>query len=210
MIDNSDLEKSLDGIRYIDLFAGVGAFRQAMDSFGAKCVFASEIDSDCQLVYAQNYGDKPAGDITKVKAGDIPAFNVLCAGFPCQSFAIAGKQLGFDDPRGKLFFEICRIAEAHLPPLMILENVPNLLVHDKGETFRIIKAHLHGLGYDVAHEVLNASDFGVPQARRRLFMVCSRTGLGSFKFPRPIKMDITLADVLLSPEETSRCSTKAT
>ena len=204
MIDNSGLEKSLDGIRYIDLFAGIGAFRQAFDSFGAECVFTSEINEDCQLVYAQNYGDKPAGDITKIEAGAIPAFNVLCAGFPCQSFAIAGKQLGFDDPRGQLFFEICRIAEAHRPPLMILENVPNLLAHDNGETFRIVKAHLHDLDYDVAHEVLNASDFGVPQARRRVFLVCSRSGLGRFEFPRPTKTDITLSDVLLSPEETSR------
>jgi len=173
-----------------------------MDSFGAKCVFSSEIDDDCQSVYERNYGHKPTGDITKVDAGDIPAFDVLCAGFPCQSFTIAGKQLGFRDPRGQLFFEIVRIAEAPRPSRMLLENVPNLLTHDKGNTFRIVKGQLEGLGYVVDHAVLSASDFGVPQARKRVYIVCSRGQmLGQFQFPAPVKKDIALSDVLLPRQQ---------
>jgi DNA (cytosine-5)-methyltransferase 1 len=176
-----------------------------MDSFGAKCVFSCEIDDACRSVYEQNYGEVPAGDITQIKAGDIPDCDMLCAGFPCQSFTIAGTQLGFDDPRGKLFFELCRIAEHCQPALLLLENVPNLLSHNKGSTFRTVQAHLRRFGYDVFHDVLNASDFGVPQARKRVYMVCARQGmLDGFDFPRPFKTDIALADVLLPASETLR------
>ena len=205
MIDSGGFNKAFDGVRFVDLFSGIGAFRTALGSFGAECVFSSEIDEACRSVYEQNYGDAPAGDITKVKAGDIPSFDVLCAGFPCQSFTIAGTQLGFEDPRGMLFFQICRIAERHQPAILLLENVPNLLRHDKGETFRTIQSHLRKLGYDVYYDVLNASDFGIPQARRRVYMVCSKKGvLDGFEFPRPLQRDITLSDVLLPEKEVVR------
>ena len=204
-MDGNKQNNLLAGISYIDLFSGIGAFRLAMNSFGAKCVFSSEIDEDCQLVYEKNYGERPAGDITTIKTSDIPPFDVLCAGFPCQPFALAGKQLGFHDPRGRLFFEIIRIAEAHRPPLMILENVPNLINHDEGNTFRSMKCRLVNAGYSVDHELLNASDFGVPQARRRVYIVCTLRGMiDEFRFPAPMKKDIALSDILLPREQTSK------
>jgi DNA (cytosine-5)-methyltransferase 1 len=191
--------RALDGIRYADVFAGIGAFRYAMDSFGAECVFTSEIDKACQDSYEKNHGDRPMGDITKVAIRDIPAFDVLCAGFPCQSFTIAGKQLGFRDQRGLLFFEVCRLAAAKAPLMLLLENVPNLLGHDDGRTFEVIRKNLDAIGYRLHFSVLNSGHFGVPQARERLYMVGLRKDLGimRFVFPVPRMLDVVLEDVLL-------------
>ena len=136
MIDVNTHSKSLKNISYIDLFAGIGGFRLALDSFGASCVFTSEWDKHSQDVYIKNFGDEPDGDITKIKEKDIPKHDMLFAGFPCQSFSISGKQKGFDDSRGTLFFDIARIAKYHKPKFMILENVKNILTIDNEEAIQ--------------------------------------------------------------------------
>ena len=129
--------------KFVDLFCGIGGFHQAMESLGGECVFASDIDDDCRKTYEANYGIKPAGDITKIDAREIPAHDVLCAGFPCQAFSKAGKRLGFDDEiKGTLFFEVCRILDYHKPKYALLENVRNLASHDKGNTWRVIHDRL--------------------------------------------------------------------
>lgn len=119
--------KNLEGFRYIDLFAGIGGFHLAMSSFGAECVFASEWDSSAAKVYEDNFGLKPHGDITKIDESEIPYHDILCAGFPCQAFSISGKQKGFEDTRGTLFFDIARITKYHKPKILFLENVKTLL-----------------------------------------------------------------------------------
>ena len=125
---------SLSGIEFIDLFAGIGAFRLALESFGASCVFSSEWDKNAQDTYMENYGERPAGDITMISEDDIPRHDILCAGFPCQPFSISGNQLGFSDTRGTLFFDVARIAKKHRPSVIMLENVKNFASHDGGRT----------------------------------------------------------------------------
>ena len=188
-----DIEKqymdSLQGKSFIDLFAGIGAFRMALESFGANCVFSCEWDKDAQNTYAMNYGDIPVGDITKISEFDIPQHDILCAGFPCQPFSISGKQLGFNDIRGTLFFDVARIVEYHNPSIVLLENVKNFAVHDGGQTLSVVVDTLDKLNYDVYYAVLNAANYGVPQKRERIFFVCFRKNLGvdHFEFPKPIK-----------------------
>ena len=128
--------------KFIDLFSGIGGVRLGMESVGGTCVFSSEWDKYAQITYEANYGEKPQGDITTINEADIPNFDMLCAGFPCQPFSIAGKKEGFDDKkgRGNLFFEILRIIKYHKPPIIFLENVKNLKTHDKGQTFHFIKS----------------------------------------------------------------------
>lgn len=192
------INKSLQGYKYIDLFAGIGGFHLAMSNFGAQCVFASEWDRFASKVYETNFGIKPFGDITKIKEEDIPVHDILCAGFPCQAFSISGKQKGFEDTRGTLFFDIARIIRYHKPKIVFLENVKNLEKHDKGQTFKIIKATLEELGYNVNYKVLNASDFGLPQNRERIFIVCFRDDLDvkDFEFPKPSGKSVSLSEVL--------------
>lgn len=173
---------SLLSFTFIDLFAGIGGFRMAMQSLGGKCVFSSEINDKCREVYRNNFGDYPAGDITKIKTEDIPNFDVLCAGFPCQPFSICGKKQGFEDTRGTLFFEICRIIKAKKPKIIILENVKHLLYHDKGNTLKIILYSLNNLGYNVTYKVLNSKDFGVAQSRERIIIVATLYGIFNFDF----------------------------
>ena len=165
-------EKTLTGYKYIDLFAGIGGFHLALSSLGAECVYANEWDTFAQNVYKENFGIEPEGDITKVDENKIPEHDILCAGFPCQAFSIAGRRKGFDDTRGTLFFEIARLAQSKRPSYLLLENVPGLLSHDKGRTFSVILATLNDLGYRVEWMVLNSKHFGVPQSRRRLFLIC--------------------------------------
>ena len=139
----------------------------------------------------------PAGDITKIEAGSIPDFNILCAGFPCQPFSIAGKQRGFKDTRGTLFFEIMRIVKAKKPEVIFLENVENLVRHDDGNTLRVILDTLEGLGYDVHYQVLNAAHYGVAQIRKRIYFVCFRKDLQvDFSFPKPTFEDVAVEDYL--------------
>jgi DNA (cytosine-5)-methyltransferase 1 len=135
--------------KYIDLFAGIGGFRLALDSLGGNCVFSSEIDPKSQNVYLENFGDRPAGDITKIPAASIPKHDVLCGGFPCQSFSMSEKKKGFQDTRGTLFFDIARIVAHHEPKIVFLENVKHLIKHDNGRTIAKIEQVLEDLGYSV-------------------------------------------------------------
>jgi len=194
----------MEPFRFIDLFCGIGGFHQAMESLGGECVFASDIDEDCRKTYEANYGIKPAGDITKINAADIPAHDVLCGGFPCQAFSKAGNRLGFDDPtKGTLFFDICRILEYHHPKYALLENVRNLASHDKGNTWRVIHDKLVGLGYNLLPEpvIFSPHYVGIPQHRERVFIMCVRTDVGEvppFKFSKeqmiPCSIDSILQD----------------
>lgn len=194
----------LNNMTFIDLFAGIGGFRIALNSFGAKCVFSSEIDKFAQKTYKANFKETPAGDITKISSADVPKHDILCAGFPCQPFSISGKQMGFEDSRGTLFFEIARITKYHRPKLLFLENVANLRSHKNGETISRMINILEELGYNVFTDILNASEFGVPQSRKRFYFICFRKDLGitKFNFPKPKMQDIVLEDILLPDSET--------
>lgn len=182
---------------FIDLFCGIGGFRQAMESVGGTCVFSSDKNKNARATYQANYGDMPAGDITKIDAKDIPVFDVLCGGFPCQSFSIAGCQRGFADPRGLMFFEIARIVEHHKPKVLFLENVAYLEKHDSGSTLNVIVTTLRNLGYDVQYKILRASDYGVATIRKRIYIICFRNDLHiEFNFPESFESDIAIEDFL--------------
>lgn len=164
-------------IKFIDLFAGIGGIRLAFEREGYKCVFSSEINEHACAMYKENFNEDSYCDITKLDVHQIPDFDVLCAGFPCQAFSISGKQKGFyDDTRGTLFFDICRILEVKKPRAFLLENVKNLEKHDKGNTLRIMLESLHKLGYSVQYKILNAKDFNTPQNRERIIIVGNRIG----------------------------------
>lgn len=184
--------------KFIDLFAGIGGIRLGFESVGGTCVFSSEWDAAACQTYKANFGEQPAGDITKVKSEDIPDFDILLAGFPCQPFSIIGDKEGFNhETQGTLFFEIERILKDKQPKAFMLENVRNLTAHDKGRTFKIIVDHLTALGYHVHHKVLNALDYGVPQKRERIIIVGFKEDV-EFKFPEPIPVEErkTLSDIL--------------
>ena len=178
---------------FIDLFAGIGGFRIAMQELGGKCVYSSEFDAQAQRTYFANYGDMPFGDITKeVTKSYIPdGFDILCGGFPCQAFSLAGKRLGFEDEtRGTLFFEIEEILRRKQPKAFFLENVKGLMIHKGGKTLQTILEHLDDAGYDVVPpQVVNAMDFGVPQHRERVYIIGFRKDLhidiNKFKYPEP-------------------------
>ena len=179
---------------FIDLFAGIGGFRIAFQNLGGECVFSSEWDEQAKKTYYANYGDVPFGDITKESTKSyIPgAFDILCAGFPCQAFSLAGHRLGFkDETRGTLFFEIEAILRKHQPKAFFLENVKGLAIHDKGRTLKTILEHLDDAGYDVVPpQILNAMDYGVPQHRERIYIIGFRKDLhidiSNFHYPEPI------------------------
>lgn len=178
---------------FIDLFAGIGGFRIAMQNLGGKCVYSSEFDAKAQETYLANYGEMPFGDITKESTKNyIPDnFDVLCAGFPCQAFSLAGKRLGFnDETRGTLFFEVEAILREHQPKAFFLENVKGLAIHDRGRTLQTILKHLDDAGYDVVSpQILNAMDYGVPQHRERIYIIGFRKDLHinieDFRYPEP-------------------------
>jgi len=190
--------------KFIDLFAGIGGFRLPLEEVGGSCVFSSEINKYCKTTYKTNFGEEPSGDIREIEASSIPSHDMLTAGFPCQSFSISGNQGGFEDTRGTLFYEIARIAKHHQPRVLLLENVKHLLHHNGGETFEVIKRTLENINYDVYHQVMNASKYGVPQSRKRVFIVCFRKDLeiSNFIFPEPTYEKVALKDVLLPDEET--------
>lgn len=192
--------------RFIDLFAGIGGFRIAIESFGLKCVFSSEWDAYAQITYKDNFGELPHGDITKIKEKDIPSHNILCAGFPCQAFSISGKQRGFADTRGTLFFDIARIIKYHKPEILFLENVKHFEQHDKGNTLRVVKTTLEEDGYRVFYKVLNAGDYGVPTTRERIYFVCFREdfGIREFMFPPPLNTYVKLRDFLEQGRNTDK------
>jgi DNA (cytosine-5)-methyltransferase 1 len=173
--------------QFIDLFAGIGGFRIAMQNLGGKCVFSSEIDAQARKSYQLNFGEMPEGDITKMDEMVIPNHDVLCAGFPCQAFSIAGRRGGFNDIRGTLFFEVARILKAKQPKAFFLENVKGLINHEKGETLAtILNVLRNDLEYFVPKPaVINAKNFGVPQHRERIFIVGFHkdTHINSFEYP---------------------------
>lgn len=196
------LAPSRPSFTFIDLFAGIGGFRLALQQLGGLCLFSSEIDKDAQSVYWDNYGDVPFGDITteRVKSHIPTTFDILCAGFPCQPFSIAGKRQGFEEARGTLFFDIAQIIHRHRPKAIFLENVKGLQSHNKGKTLQtILKILRQDLGYYVPDpEVLNAIHFGVPQQRERIFIVGFdplQVGNPDFRFPRGKDPVQTFGDV---------------
>lgn len=200
MIDVKD--KSLAGYTFIDLFAGLGGFRLALESFGAKCVYSNEWDKPAQEVYYKNFGEVPEGDITQVDEKTIPEHDILCAGFPCQAFSISGKQKGFEDSRGTLFFDVARIVKEKKPKIVFLENVKNFASHDNGHTLHVVRTTMEELGYTFFHKVLSAVDYGVPQKRERIYMVCFRNDLSvkNFSYPKPFKLVKHVEDYLLDDE----------
>lgn len=178
---------------FIDLFAGLGGFHLALQQLGCKCVFASELKEDLRKLYQLNFPELDEkylkGDITMVDVNDIPSHDILCGGFPCQPFSQAGKRLGFqDEGRGDLFFKICEIIQHHRPRYIFLENVSNLKGHDNGDTWRVIKRELEKLGYYVPEpEILSPHQFGIPQHRRRIYIVGLRKDLIDSKEPKPFE-----------------------
>jgi DNA (cytosine-5)-methyltransferase 1 len=181
---------------FIDLFSGIGGFRIAFERAGGECVFSSDIDKWANQTYYENFNEWPKGDITKIHTENIPDHDILCGGFPCQPFSIAGRRLGFADTRGTLFFEIERILEVKKPKAFLLENVRGLQNHNKGDTFKTILNSLKNLGYTVFFKVLNSKDFNVPQNRERLYIVGFKGKINNFKFPQPIERDINIKDIL--------------
>ncbi|WP_194775027.1 DNA cytosine methyltransferase [Pararhodonellum marinum] len=194
-------EKENPKFKFIDLFAGIGGFRLALQELGGKCVFTSEWDDQAKKTYFANFGDIPFGDITKEETKSfIPdGFDVLCAGFPCQAFSIAGRRGGFEDTRGTLFFDVAEIIKRKRPKAFFLENVKGLRNHDKGRTLAtILNVLRQDLGYFVPDpEIINARDFGVPQNRERIFIVGFRKDLGidQFDYPEPIEEIVAFEDV---------------
>jgi DNA (cytosine-5)-methyltransferase 1 len=187
-----------NNFRFIDLFAGIGGIRIGFESVGGKCVFSSEFDEEACKTYEANFGEHPSGDITKIDAQDIPDFDILLGGFPCQAFSIIGKKEGFaNETCGTLFFEIERILKEKKPKAFMLENVRNLTAHDNGKTFKIIRTHLEALGYTVYAKVLNALDYGVPQKRERIIIVGFKDPV-IFSFPEPLPKNrrIPLSSIL--------------
>lgn len=194
--------------RSIDLFAGIGGIRLGFDqAFGSgiSTVFVSELDSQAQKTYLANFKDdfEIAGDITAVDENDVPAFDICLAGFPCQAFSLAGKRKGFEDDyrgkcRGTLFLDVVRICQKHRPKVIFCENVKGLIGHDKGRTFKVIKEAFEEIGYNVYSQVLNSKDYGVPQNRERIYIVCFRKDLysDSFRFPDPIETKVCIRDIL--------------
>ncbi len=203
-------------ITFIDLFAGIGGFHLAFHNAGAKCVFVSEWDDFARKTYEHNFKkiqpelfekglfskgkDLFAGDITKVDAKDIPDFDILTGGFPCQPFSQAGFKKGFADTRGTLFHDIVRIIKEKQPRAFFIENVRHLLKHDNGKTFEVIKKTItEDLGYSFHYKIVKASDFGLPQHRPRLFMVGFKNPDIAFEFPEPIKLEKTMSDIWGAP-----------
>ena len=188
---------------FVDLFAGIGGFRIALESAGLSCLFTSEIDENSRWAYEQNFGDHNIyGDIKKIDAKDIPPHDVLCAGFPCQSFSISGKRDGMESDNGRLFFEIVRIAKYHQPKVILLENVRNILSIDNGDVIRTIEKELTDIGYNVRYDTLNASHFGFVQSRKRVYFVSLHKSAGlQYRVPMPVPSFINLCDILQDDSE---------
>ena len=202
--------------RFIDLFAGIGGMRQGFESAGGTCAFSSEFDKNAQVTYEDNYGDYPFGDIANISEKDIPAHDILIAGFPCQPFSHAGLKLGIDDTRGTLFYDIARILKEKKPKVALLENVRGLVSHDKGHTLSIILKTLTKLGYNCTIDkkiieqgdiinfkneakkmVLKSTDYGVPQNRQRIYIVLWRKGLNvNFQYPEPTGKAVRVSHIL--------------
>lgn len=199
--------RQMVSFRFIDLFCGIGGFHQAMTSLGGKCVYACDIDDDCRKTYWRNYGIMPERDVTKVDTRSLPAYDVLCAGFPCQAFSKAGKRLGFqDETKGTLFFDVERIMRETQPKYALLENVRNLASHDHGNTWHVIYEHLTDCGYNVLKEpvIFSPHYIGIPQHRERVFIMCVRKDIGvlpKFSFTPTNLPKCNINDVLQRDED---------
>lgn len=180
---------------FIDLFAGIGGTRLGFEKTGGECVFSSEWDRYCQKTYRANFNEIPVGDITEIKENEIPSHDVLIAGFPCQPFSTIGKRQGFKHKtQGTLFYDILRILNKKKPKSFLLENVPGLASHDGGKTFETILESLDSIGYNTSYKILNASDFGLPQSRKRIYIVGFNKNkiknYTDFDFPKPLKKKV--------------------
>jgi len=182
-------------MKFIDLFAGIGGIRLGFENFFGPCVFSSEWNKYAQKTYQFNFDHKPNGDITQINETDIPDFDILLAGFPCQPFSNDKIKKGFEDSRGTLFFDIARIAKHHKPKVIFLENVKGFKNHQKGTTFKIVKNTLQELGYKVFSKILNAKNFGVPQNRERIYIIAFLDDV-DFKFPKPLNKKVKVGDIL--------------
>ena len=191
----SKMPTKIAKFKMIDLFAGIGGIRLGFEAQGGESVFSSEWDSNAQKTYQANFGEIPYGDITKIEPEEIPHFDILLAGFPCQPFSQAGFKKGFADTRGTLFFNVARIINYHRPKVVFLENVKRLRTHDEGNTFKVIKGTLEEMGYEVHAEVLNAKNFGVPQNRERIYII-GFLGKTNFEFPTSVMAKKILGDIL--------------
>lgn len=194
-------------LKMIDLFAGIGGIRIAFESNGVKCVMSSEIDKYACETYENNFQEKPLGDITKIDANELPEFDIITAGFPCQPFSLAGLRKGFEDTRGTLFFEVARIIRERNPKAFFLENVEGLVNHDQGKTLEVIESTLDELGYNFQWRVMNACEYGVPQNRKRWYCVGFRKDLGIgfegdkednliFRFPDKRELKYKVKDIV--------------
>jgi DNA (cytosine-5)-methyltransferase 1 len=188
-------KKTKSKFTFIDLFAGIGGIRMGFEDIGGECVFTSEWDESAKKTYQENFKEIPYGDITKIEPEEIPKFDLLLAGFPCQPFSQAGLKKGFDDTRGTLFFDILRIIKHHKPKVVFLENVRNLATHDKGNTLKVIIRNLEKSGYTVYYDLFNAKDFGVPQNRVRIYIIAFKNKI-NFEFPKPPQIETTLGQIL--------------
>lgn len=159
-------------VRYIDLFCGIGSFHYSFKKLGFECVMACDISKAAKDTYKANYAMETMGDIVSIDPRDIPEFDILCAGFPCQPFSNIGKHKGFNDERGTMFFQIMKIVKCHQPSVIVLENVSGLLKHEKGNTFRRMKEMLKEANYEVTYKIMRCDEYGIPQMRKRLFIVC--------------------------------------
>lgn len=201
----------MSGLKFIDLFAGLGGFHQALERLGHSCVFASELDPTLADLYERNFGIRPQGDIRETFS-NVPPHDILCAGFPCQPFSKAGDQLGFDCPQwGDLFDYVLKILGRHKPAYLLIENVPNLIRHDEGKTWGKIKGRLEALEYHVDLGKLSPHMFGVPQVRERAIIVGARAGLDHFSWPSATHRpdEITIKSVLDdNPQEARKLGPK--
>ena len=187
-----------NSFRFIDLFAGIGGIRLGFESVGGHCVFSSEFDEDACKTYEANFGEHPSGDITKIDAKDIPDFDILTAGFPCQSFSVCGNKKGFADERGNLFFEIMRIADEKQPQIIFLENVANLTEHDNGKTFNRIHNELSERNYYIRYIIADAFNYGIPQHRTRTYIVAFKDFdmCNKFQFPKEQSLKKHIFDII--------------
>jgi len=191
----------MGNLRFIDLFAGLGGFHQALSSRGAECVFASELNSALADLYERNFAIRPEGDIKKVNLEAIAGHDILCAGFPCQPFSKAGDQKGLECPQwGNLFDYVVEILKLKKPRYFIIENVPNLIRHDGGKTWAIICERLQNIGYDISFAKLSPHMFGVPQKRERAFIVGDLQGIDGFKWPIPKELPVVNIKSVLDDE----------
>jgi len=171
------LEPTMEPIKFIDLFCGIGSFHNSFQKQGWECAMACDIDAAVRETYNTNYGIMPLGDILEIDPSDIPPYDILCAGAPCQTWSQIGQRKGFDDKRGTLFFSIMKFVNYHRPSIIILENVQGLLTHSGGKPFEEIKCNIQSAGYVVTYKVIKCSDYGLPQMRKRLFVIGVRADI---------------------------------